>query len=122
MRVSNNTPLQEVFDIVATHLLTQNEKSEGVVNGEKTCMYRNSEGLMCAAGCLIEDAEYTKKSEGDLFFMTPYSTGVGYDLRNLIGDLQFVHDSSDPEDWLYNLTAVAHEHEFDTNSLERAKQ
>ena len=51
---------QEVFDQVATHLLTQNERS---LDGA-SCSYRNCDGLKCAAGCLISDDEYDNQMEG----------------------------------------------------------
>ncbi len=41
---------QEIFDKVATHLLTQNEKALNSVGG---CVYRTDKGLKCAVGCLI---------------------------------------------------------------------
>ena len=44
---------QEVFDFVAIHLLTQNEKS----GDDQVCYYRSPTGLKCAAGCLIADDE-----------------------------------------------------------------
>ncbi len=45
---------QQVFDQVATHLLTQNARSEN----EDGCQYLASNGQMCAAGCLIDENEY----------------------------------------------------------------
>ena len=41
---------QEVFDTVATHLLTQNQKA---LNSDGKCRYRTSSGLTCAIGCLF---------------------------------------------------------------------
>jgi hypothetical protein len=40
---------QEVFDQVATHLLTQRQRSTTKGN----CAYRGDDGLKCAAGCLL---------------------------------------------------------------------
>ena len=51
---------QEVFDKVATHLLTQNKRSLE----DTSCVYRAKDGSMCAAGCLIPDEEYTPALEG----------------------------------------------------------
>jgi len=46
--------IQEIFDKVTTHLLTQNKQSkEG-----KVCLYRGPNGTMCAVGCLIKDEFY----------------------------------------------------------------
>ena len=48
--------LQETFDKVATHLLTQDEQSMDAGGG---CQYRYH-GLACAVGCLIPDQVYEK--------------------------------------------------------------
>jgi hypothetical protein len=46
--------IQEIFDKVTTHLLTQRKQSkEG-----KVCLYRGPNGTMCAVGCLIKDEFY----------------------------------------------------------------
>ena len=45
---------QQIFDKVATHLLTQGAKS---MMGD-TCRYRGSNGAKCAVGCLIKDDHY----------------------------------------------------------------
>jgi hypothetical protein len=47
---------QEVFEFVAHHLLTQNEKC---MLNYLECAYRNSNGLKCAVGCVIADDEYS---------------------------------------------------------------
>lgn len=55
---------QELFDRVATHLLTQNRKS---INRLGNCAYRINLGrstLMCAVGCLISEDRYDKRMEG----------------------------------------------------------
>ena len=53
---------QEIFDIVAVHLLTQNKRAVAV-NGS-SCMYRTETGLKCAIGCLIPDEKYSPAFEG----------------------------------------------------------
>ena len=45
---------QQIFDKVATHLLTQNARSAA----EGSCLYRSPSGLKCAVGCLISDSVY----------------------------------------------------------------
>ena len=47
--------LQELFDKIATHLLTQGARSE---NSLGKCLYRGEFGRKCAVGCLISDEEY----------------------------------------------------------------
>ena len=48
--------LQEVFDYVATHMLTQDEHL--FLPDGYNCAYRGVNGRMCAVGCLIADDEY----------------------------------------------------------------
>lgn len=52
---------QEVFDQVATHLLTQAKRSNTT---DGMCAYRGVNGLKCAAGALIADDEYDERIEG----------------------------------------------------------
>lgn len=51
---------REVFDKVKAHLLAQGKVS--VSDGD--CAYRGDDGLMCAAGCLIGDEDYSAEIEG----------------------------------------------------------
>lgn len=90
---------QQVFDQVVTHLREQGQRSLGS-GGD--CSYRGNFGLMCAAGCLIADAEY------DSYFDTACDTSwerhvergnFPPDHRDLIKSLQVIHDETDPEDW-----------------------
>lgn len=57
----NQAEAQEIFNKVATHLLTQGKRS---VASDGSCMYRGPEGTKCAIGCLIEDDEYHPLLEG----------------------------------------------------------
>ena len=50
--------LQEVFNIVATHLMRQNCKSKD----GNSCRYRH-DGLLCAAGALIPADQYQSDFE-----------------------------------------------------------
>lgn len=99
---------QEVFDQVVTHLLTQNKKSQNSVNN---CLYRNGEGLACAAGCLISEEEMVG-------VQATGSNGVGWiglirtmklteNHKALISKLQNIHDDSHPEDWEEDSKSVA---------------
>ena len=100
---------QELFDKIATHLLTQNEQALS----EGDCSYRGAHGLMCAVGCVIPDEVYDPTMEG---------TGVSRMLEafgnklpeltpheDLLSALQGVHDCYDPTQWCHRLrdTAVA---------------
>lgn len=52
---------QEIFDKVATHLLSQGKRS---ALGGVGCAYRGDGGLQCAIGCLIPDELYRYELEG----------------------------------------------------------
>lgn len=52
--------MQEVFNKVVRHLLTQKQKARVGT----TCMYKTPEGLKCAVGCLIPDELYSQDIEG----------------------------------------------------------
>lgn len=100
---------QEVFTMVATHLLAQNEKAMSANNS--FCMYRSPKGLKCALGCLIPDNEYAPELEGKTFremqakgLVPPALLSMNVDL---IKELQAVHDQWQPERWATRLTIVA---------------
>jgi hypothetical protein len=103
---------QQVFTQVATHLLTQKSRSTVYTpdNGE-TCAYRNGNGLMCAAGCLIADDEY----EPGMDNINANWAGLqlhGYvktqKHSNLISDLQYIHDRvKNTKEWKRELTKLA---------------
>lgn len=46
---------EEVFEYIRNHLLTQNRISADI---DGACVYKNEQGLKCAAGCLIPDEKY----------------------------------------------------------------
>lgn len=104
---------QEIFDIVAVHLLTQGRVS---IWGER-CRYRGPEGLKCAAGILIPDDLYEPKwdEEGTIWSEVveeqPKLLGVGD--RDFIEELQHIHDSVKPDRWLSVLKTFATDHELE---------
>lgn len=107
---------QQVFDQVATHLLTQNQKSQKQGVGGK-CLYRY-EDLKCAAGCLIADDDYAKKldAEKQSQWGSLYDAGLVPEAHvSLIAELQYVHDSMDVCTWKAGLTEVAEKFDLKTN-------
>ena len=101
---------QEVFDKVATHLLTQNAKSMTTGAG-RACAYRGDNGTMCAAGCLIPDDKYKPEYEYNTicslknkFPETLEFWGEHFELAH---KLQTVHDAYLVENWKEQLNAVA---------------
>ena len=126
---------QEVFDHVATHLLTQKKKSlhslellgadlAGGLGGDpgyEACRYRGDNGLKCAAGCLIGDDEYKQSWEGTLW------SDLVLDARNqiptahmdLIHDLQNIHDGYPSRSWYGALVRLAFNERLNTYAIQK---
>lgn len=112
---------QEVFDRVATHLLTQKRKAR---DSELSCQYRNAEGLKCAVGCLIPDSDYTPKMEGHrvAFLIVNYDSVRSLFVNinpELLYDLQSIHDSQDPAHWRSSLARAARVYKLDGAVVEK---
>ena len=96
-----NVNQQEIFDKVASHLITQGVQAtyRPLINqGDSypSCAYRGDNGTMCAAGCLIPDEEYEKDFESLSWAMVAYKIPSLASLTSadhgLISTLQGVHD------------------------------
>ena len=96
---------QEIFDQVAIHLLKQNQRSCREIDG--VCVYRNSYGLKCAAGCLIGDDEYTPAFEDNTWGGLEDMNLVPSNHNDLIVQLQRIHDNCDPRIWNVRLAELA---------------
>ena len=114
--------LQEIFDKVSNHLLTQNRKSITAIHGKsEDCAYRGNNGASCAIGCLIPDAAYHPDMEGKninddkvwgaIYPVIGSSIGRnrGCKKLNLLSDLQVIHDEELPEEWTKALQNLANE-------------
>lgn len=99
-----NMTAQQVFDIVATHLLTQMKRS---LSFDDECMYRGSNGLKCAAGALIDDDEYSENMEHRSWQQLTRARRVPLAHLKLIQGLQCIHDNSDPKFWYEALVKTA---------------
>jgi hypothetical protein len=91
-----NLTSREVFVKVRNHLLGQRVRS---TNGRGTCTYRGPNGLKCAAGCLIEDDEYTVEIENQPWLAIVALGQADAMHKDLIYVLQRVHDFVEPQDW-----------------------
>lgn len=109
---------QEVFDQVATHLLTQNKKSAEMIGGGITgCRYRSSDGLKCAAGCLIGDDEYSREMETRSWrYLIPINL-VPDKHSDLIWRLQQIHDGVAVVAWREKLLELAAKQNLDASKL-----
>lgn len=99
---------QEIFNIVSTHLLEQDDKSaETDEKGLFRCKYRGPNGLKCAIGILIPDEEYNPEWEGkcvntqNLSEGMPIAAACGISRADVdfARSLQHVHDLFDVCDW-----------------------
>ena len=102
---------QEIFDKVATHLLTQNARSWAPSFPYRACAYRGIGGLKCAIGCLIPDERYSVELEGKAASSPLVMSAVGVpaadtDLGSFLRYLQGIHDGADVRDWTDLSTAV----------------
>jgi len=118
-----DTSMQNLFDTVAKHLLTQKKQAFKMVpttDGKtmvKKCLYRADDGSKCAVGCLIRDDLYTPSIEGsfwnkELHKLLEASLGRTLDIAdlNMLSDLQSAHDSLPPDAWPSELKNLAGKH------------
>ena len=99
---------QEVFDQVVQHLREQGVQSKN----ENGCAYRGNGGLMCAAGCLIADDEYTSYMDNaeDTTWTQLVSDNIVPDKHEtLIRRLQEIHDGN-VDKWESGLEKAALSH------------
>lgn len=119
---------QEVFDMVAVHLIVQGRRS---VSDERfrfssgQCAYRGNDGCKCAAGVLIDDDHYDERMEGysvgDFRIIVAVNATIGIPLDpftgiaqwELINSLQNCHDAVEPMRWQSKLRYIARGHNLD---------
>lgn len=113
---------QELFDIIATHLITQTGLS---IDERGKYLYRGPNGLKCAAGFLIPDEDYIPEMEGKLCINSPVKEVLqreGYDPSE-VSVYQQIHDCCSNE--IYHtqirglLFAHAKDYGFSTQVLEQ---
>lgn len=133
---------QEIFDLVAEHLLSQNCRSTTTAPfGGQDCMYRGDDHKMCAVGRLIKDDFYDPTLEGigiaaigsDQTSIIPSraeraamlatalkNSGVNADdisMLDLLHQLQHVHDNREPHEWASGLVEVGEDCGLDTSKV-----
>ena len=82
---------QEIFNQVSAHLLTQNAKA--LTREGQECLYRDSEGRMCAIGCLIPPHLYTRDLEGMSVMSAEILTALGLNSDSVrSADVEFLHE------------------------------
>ena len=85
------------------------------------CVYKNSEGQRCAAGCLIGFGEYREELFEGMAWVSLMDHGVVPQYHiGLISKLQLVHDLSRANEWYKPLKEVAIEFKLNTIALDKA--
>lgn len=108
---------QEVFDQAVNHMLSQMQKSQSPYGD---CVYKNEEGLKCAAGCFISDEEYSKyEMEGNGWDTLVEKGKVPREHMALIKRMQHVHDSEIPEYWETRLRHIAKDQDLKFNYINK---
>ena len=104
----NEFSLQEIFEKVSNHLISQNKKSQfnimemnkrPKITSGNDCYYR-IENLKCAAGCLISDEEYKVEFEKNIFddLCRKFFPNTRTEIILFVRDLQIIHDKN-PVGW-----------------------
>ena len=106
---------QEVFDLVAGHLLWQNAKSENA----DACLYRGPNGLKCAAGFLLNDDVDFSLIENRAWEDAIVLLELSNRHENLISTLQMIHDQEDLKDWKERLSELAKDFKLNSEILEK---
>jgi hypothetical protein len=103
---------QKVFNKVVKHLRKQGHKA---LNEKDLCMYLAKDGSKCAFGCLIRTSEYRPEMERKCITWI-FDNGIA-SLRNrlqsfkqLVVDLQYIHDCISTESWEVHFQKVADLH------------
>lgn len=102
----NEHTLQEVYDQIALHLLTQGKQC--INNG--LCRFRNlSEESACSLGHLIPLSEYTEDLELSVFgdILLDFGIVLSDDLVRLLEMLRVLHDDYQPSEWPILLHDIA---------------
>lgn len=117
---------QEIFDQVARHLLTQNERA---ISSNGNCQYHSKDGLKCAVGALIPDNLYNQAFENRkvgylLAAWKEIMRKIGLDEKEhalLLYALQGIHDCTEPCVWRGQLERVAQKFELSDSVLSTIK-
>ena len=118
----NNKSLQEIFDFVACHLLTQNAKA---VEDSGTCLYRHGD-LKCAVGALISDEDYDCSFEmNSIKILNDKKETIFSDIEKskleFLMHLQEIHDDYVIEEWPEELSILGSDYNLSNEILKKFK-
>lgn len=89
---------------------------------KNACLYRNDEGLKCAAGSLFTEEEYnnikpdTNHGLGTDWGQQILQNNVSSEHEELISELQSIHDYIDVDYWFKELAVVAKKYKLTFNT------
>lgn len=119
---------QELFTRVVTHLRLQGKQS--MTPDHVICAYRGADGTSCAVGCLIPDDQYSDAIEGNNIISLAYRDDCPQILKDLMGEghkdllheLQAIHDDFRPTDWEQEFSFLAKQYELTMPPLQLPEQ
>lgn len=79
---------------------------EKCVNDKGICLYKNKQGLKCAAGCLIPDAMYDPDLEDKRWHSLVLQKFAPTDHMELIQKMQYIHDEQPVSNWEHALNIL----------------
>lgn len=115
----NDYSLQDIFDKVVNHLLTQNQKSKDYLKYRDdakpilTCTYRSllddNTILKCAIGCLVPNDKYSESFEGKSIasLIEHLNLFIEPTRLDLLIHLQTIHDNRSVREWQSSLEDLA---------------
>lgn len=113
--------LQEVFELGAKHLLTQNEKSALSTDDpevELRCVYKHENGLACGASPFLKKYDIVLDEGSGLGWHGAVSGGFAYDNHQVfIYNLQDIHDKFSVEHWASELSRLGKRYGLNTDFL-----
>lgn len=105
---------QEIFNQVVNHLRAQGCAAK---SDDGYCKYRTSDGLKCAAGCLIDDEHYdirfeNKRVTDPAVNKALQNSGINMQdqsIHYLVSELQDIHDGIGSANWEFHFANFASE-------------
>jgi hypothetical protein len=102
---------QEVFDVAATHLLEQGERSK---DDSFNCQYDGG-SVCCAAAPFIKN--YTSDMENSTYPEVVTGYGQPDTHETLVAQLQIIHDTTEVEEWKGELLRLAERNKLSPDVL-----
>ncbi len=116
--IINLTDKQWVFDAAAKGILEQGYRSIGCSPDKIVCRLRGANGAKCAVGHCISDEDYDPEMEMQSGVERLVENGWIDGDQDLLGNLQRIHDCTEPAEWPDELRHLAVEHGLNTKVVD----